>query len=200
MDLNASLLQPEPPVEQPPEHRRLSDSGSDAGDDRVEAEATLLRPSTESLGSILAELQFREAKGNRESESLDFDTDYDLRRRYLAGDSETKRCWGYSGASLTQWVLTVVLGVTVGLVAFVMKQGIEEVQIAKLGYIELLLNPCTESADACAGLGEQEQRERIQPTLALGVFCGVNAALGTSQQCYCTIDPHHCVHRVISDQ
>ena len=100
--------------------------------------------------------------------------------RYIAGDSETKQCWGYSGASLTQWVLTVVLGVTVGLIAFVMKQGIEEVQLLKLGYIELLLNPCTASADACAGLGEQEQRERVQPALALGVFCAVNAALALS--------------------
>ena len=55
----------------------------------------------------------------------------------------------YSGASLTQWILTLVLGVSVGLIAFVMKQGIEELQLAKVSAIERLLNPCAESAAAC---------------------------------------------------
>ena len=91
MDLKEALLQPEPStVEQPPDHLRLSDSGSEAA---VRFQATLganfplpfrrvsvasgltfggkwqddesiedlLRPSTESLASILAELQRREA-------------------------------------------------------------------------------------------------------------------------------------------
>ena len=116
------------------------------------------RPAADSLTGVLAQLQQR-ASAEDAKESLDFDSDYDQRRRWSSLAHERK-CWGYSGASLTQWILTLVLGVSVGLIAFVMKQGIEELQLAKVSAIERLINPCAESAAACADLGEQEQRAR----------------------------------------
>jgi H+/Cl- antiporter ClcA len=136
------------------------------------------RPAADSLTGVLAQLQ-QNASAEDAKESLDFDSDYDQRRRWSSLAHERK-CWGYSGASLTQWILTLVLGVSVGLIAFVMKQGIEELQLAKVSAIERLLNPCAESAAACADLGEQEQREALRPGLALCVFCAVNAALATT--------------------
>lgn len=125
------------------------------------------------VASLLEELQRRASE--RTSESLDYDSAYDQRRRSSWGYE--RRCWGYSGVTCAQWVLTAILSVTVGIIAFVMSTAIEELQLRKLEAVEQLLNPCTVSPTACEGLDDAEQRAQLRPVLALSVFCAANAGL-----------------------
>ena len=132
-----------------------------------------LRDGDLKVASLLEELQRRANASS--SESLDYDSAYDQRRRSSWGYQ--RRCWGYSGVTCAQWVLTMVLSVTVGIIAFVMSTAIEELQVRKLQAIEQLLNPCTVSPSACDGLDDGQRRLQLRPGLALGVFCAANAGL-----------------------
>ena len=128
------------------------------------------------MTSLLDELQRRATAST--CESLDYDSAYDQRRRSSWGYE--RRCWGYSGVTCAQWVLTLVLSVTVGIIAFVMSTAIEEIQLRKLQAIEQLLNPCTASPTACEGLDDAQQQAQLRPMLAFGVFCAVNAGLAVA--------------------
>lgn len=145
----------------------LSSLSSSGGEDKQ------LRDGDLRLASLLDELQRR--AGARTKESLDYDTAYDQRRRSSWGFE--RRCWGYSGVTCAQWVLTMVLSVTVGVIAFVMSTAIEELQLRKIKAVEQLLNPCTVSPTACEGFDDAQQRAQLRPMLALGVFCATNAGL-----------------------
>ena len=144
-----------------------SDDGSDVGGGAARA----LRPS-EPLNGVLSELKRRAASGSKES--LDYDTDYDQRRRWSWGFE--RHCWGYSGSTLAVWGLAVVLGATMGLIAFALALAIQEFEIWKLGWVERLLNPCTEPG-ACDGIDEAGRRAELRPGLALAAFCGGNLLL-----------------------
>lgn len=133
----------------------------------------LLRDGDLQVAALLEELQRRATAST--SESLDYDSSYDQRRRSSWGYQ--RRCWGYSGVTCAQWVLTMVLSVTVGIIAFVMSTAIEELQVRKLQAVEQLLNPCTVSPTACEGLDDAQRRLQLRPMLALGMFCAANAGL-----------------------
>jgi hypothetical protein len=115
------------------------------------------------LGEMLADLRQRALSGA--NESLDYDLDYDQRQRWsLRYNRGTgRRCWGYSGATLGQWMLTIAVGVVVGALAYVLGALIQELQLAKLGLIERLLNPCAQREGECEGLAPSERAARLQP-------------------------------------
>jgi hypothetical protein len=130
----------------------------------------------EALAANFAALQLRAS--NTDKESLDFDLDIDRRQRYSTAH-RSRRCWGYSGRLCGKWFLTVVLGLTVGLIAFLMSSLIEKIQLAKLRWVEREFNPCT-APGACAELSAEARGALLRPWAAGAALCGVNAALAVA--------------------
>ena len=155
-------------------------------DSAVNATADSQRRHT-SLSQALMELE--EVSRNHDThESLDYDGVYNASFRDDAKkwhDHTTRRVWGYTGATLGRWVLTVVIGVVMGFIAFFLGTAIENLTLAKIGLVERILNPCahpdTREQEGCDSDGFATKLSNgetlIAPWSALGVFCGLNAAL-----------------------
>eukprot|EP01051_Picozoa_sp_SAG22_P016504 SAG22_NODE_2342_length_2686_cov_3.866641_3_plen_150_part_01 len=126
--------------------------GEGSGEKEPQPPAAAANPTVpDGLAGMLktfAALQLRASDTDRES--LDFDLDIERRQRYSTAH-RSRRCWGYSGRLCGKWFLTVVLGLTVGLVAFLMSSTVTKIQLAKLRWVEREFNPCT-APGACAGL------------------------------------------------
>ena len=98
-----------------------------------------------SLSQALTDLGNTSSRQNKH-ESLDYDAVYNASFRENAKtweDNTRRRIWGYSGATLGRWVLTVVIGVLTGFIAFFLGAAVEHVTLWKIGVVERILNPCS---------------------------------------------------------
>ena len=135
----------------------------------------------QSLSAALADLEVA-ANEPETHQSLDYDTVHNatFRENEEARDADqTRQCWGYSGATLGRWVLTVLIGAATGLVAFFLGALIENVTLWKINWVEQILNPCAHACDdppsGCGPGGEAGVL--LRPWLAGAAFCGINALL-----------------------
>ena len=131
-----------------------------------------------SLSQALTDLGNTSSRQNKH-ESLDYDAVYNASFRENAKtweDNTRRRIWGYSGATLGRWVLTVVIGVLTGFIAFFLGAAVEHVTLWKIGVVERILNPCSADPEH-PGCGENDQSSIVAPWSAFGAFCGLNAAL-----------------------
>lgn len=140
--------------------------------DSADPDRGMMRDS--SLSTAFAALQKRAAANDKES--LDYDADIDRRSYGEKHLHARKHLWGYSGRLFGKWVLTISLGLLMGVVSFALASLIEEIQLLKLGWVEKVLNPCT-SAGVCDGLSAEERAAKLQPKRAFAVFAGGNALL-----------------------
>ena len=159
------------------------------------------RPSS-SLNAVFESLEKDVANGDASHESLDYDgvhnSSFLQEGKAFEATGEKRRCWGYSGATLGRWILTVFIGLAMGLVAFFLSATIETVTLKKIDYVETFLNPCichgkdcvlqdscAAQYDAAGSLPEPQAAEErakimkshLNPWGALAVFAGINALL-----------------------
>ena len=147
---------------------------SATGSDEARRRHTSMSQKLEDLGQA--------ARDPETHQSLDYDTVHNA--SFLENDrqreiEQTRRCWGYSGATLGRWVLTVLIGVLTGLIAFFLGALIENVTLWKIGWVEQILNPCAHACvDPPAECGPGgEAGSLLRPWAAIGAFCGINALL-----------------------
>ena len=87
---------------------------------------------------LFDELEIRGSTPAGEHESLDYDSVFN--RGYLEEfrQQQGRRQWfGYSGATLRRWVLTVLVGILIGFIAFVLGAAIEEATLAKSTLLQM---------------------------------------------------------------
>eukprot|EP01043_Picozoa_sp_COSAG02_P017671 COSAG02_NODE_806_length_16963_cov_20.149312_4_plen_1025_part_00 len=131
-----------------------------------------------SLSQALTDLEQKSGRHSRH-ESLDYDGVYNANFREDAKKWEEgarRRIWGYSGATLGRWLLTVVIGVVTGFLAFFLGASIEHVTLWKIGVVERILNPCAENHEH-PDCGPEGAGSPVAPWPAFAAFCGMNAAL-----------------------
>ena len=116
-------------------------AGGGSGSDTVAVNRGLPEGLHESFQAL------RSQAASTERQSLDYEHDMDQRSRYAA-TFKRRKCWGYSGASLGRWSLSVLLGLLMGALAFVLAAIVEEIQLWKLwlwlkcSIINMLLSGC----------------------------------------------------------
>ena len=83
------------------------------------------------LDAQFARLEEKAALAAPEHESLDYEAVYKGGKLSMGQQQQKRRWFGYSGATLRRWLLTLFIGAAVGVIAFLMSWMIEEITFWK---------------------------------------------------------------------